>query len=110
MARKGVTARKSAREGVPAAAIVRRVVWVALAGLWLFVVVALASFDASDWPSHTVAVHNEPAHNLCGPMGAWVAYNSYHVVGIGSWIVLLGGLGLAAPSRAMDDRTDRQAR
>ncbi|MHC4769572.1 MAG: DNA translocase FtsK 4TM domain-containing protein, partial [Planctomycetota bacterium] len=87
---------------LPAPVLARRVGWVALTGLWVFLVVALASFDSADWPSHAVAVHNEPTRNLCGPFGALVAYWSYHVIGIGAWVILGGigaHLGLAAAGR-----------
>ncbi|MHC4428933.1 MAG: DNA translocase FtsK 4TM domain-containing protein, partial [Planctomycetota bacterium] len=87
---------------LPAPVLARRVGWVALAGLWVFLVVALASFDSADWPSYAVAVHNEPTRNLCGPVGALVAYWSYHVIGIGAWVVLAGVgayLGLVAAGR-----------
>jgi S-DNA-T family DNA segregation ATPase FtsK/SpoIIIE len=78
--------------GVP----LRRIGWVILAGAWLFLVVALGSFDSADWPSHVVAVHNEPAANLCGAAGALIAYWSYQVIGIGTWVILAGVLGFLA--------------
>ena len=60
MARKTAKARGGGAEPVTArkagAMLARRVGWVALAGLWLFLVVALGSFDSADWPSHAVAV------------------------------------------------------
>jgi S-DNA-T family DNA segregation ATPase FtsK/SpoIIIE len=80
----------------------RHVAWVVLAGLWVFLVAALASFDSADWPSHAVAVHAQPTRNLCGPFGALVAYWSYHIIGIGAWVLLAGAagyLGLAAARR-----------
>lgn len=67
--------------------------WIALAGVWIFLSVALGSFDSGDWPSHTVAVHNEPTRNLCGVVGALIAYWSYHVIGLGSWVLLAGIAG-----------------
>jgi S-DNA-T family DNA segregation ATPase FtsK/SpoIIIE len=97
---------------LPPAALARRVGWVALAGLWVFLVVALASFDSADWPSHAVAVHNEPTRNLCGPFGALVAYWCYVVIGIGAWVILagLGGyLGLTAAGRAVGHTAVRSA-
>ncbi len=101
MARKAVIARRGER--APAGrSLARRVGWVALAGFWVFLVVALASFDSADWPSHTVAVHNDPSRNLCGPAGALVAYWDYHVLGLGSWVFLAGigcFLGAGAANR-----------
>ena len=103
MARKGIGARRHQFDDVSPFVIWRRVGWVALAGLWVFGVVALASFDSADWPSHMVAVHNLPTRNLCGPVGALIAYWSYYLIGVGSWIALagLGGylvLAVAGPT------------
>ncbi len=86
------------------AMLVRRVLWVAAAGLWLFLVVAMASFSTADWPSNTVAVHNQPPTNLCGPFGAVVAWWTYAVVGVGAWVILAGFagyLGVTAARRSV---------
>jgi len=100
MARKAAKARGGGDEPVrprlAGSMLARRVGWVGLAGLWLFLVVALGSFDSADWPSHAVAVHNEPAANLCGKVGALIAYWGYQVIGSGSWVILLGVLGFLA--------------
>ncbi|MDY7107516.1 MAG: DNA translocase FtsK 4TM domain-containing protein [Planctomycetota bacterium] len=97
MTRKAKPARAAGAEsaaGGPVGSVpVRRVGWVVLAGVWLFLVVALGSFHAADWPSHVVAVHNEPVANLCGVAGALIAYWSYQVIGVGSWVILAGLLG-----------------
>lgn len=93
MARKAVNARKSGDDSLPSATLARRAAWVAIAGVWLFLVVALASFNSADAPSHVVAVHNETAANLCGRAGAVIAYWSYYVLGVGSWIMLAGIAG-----------------
>ena len=60
-----------------------------LVGAWTFAALALGSFDAADWPSHAVAVFNAPYANLGGAMGALLAYWSYHLIGLASWIVLV---------------------
>ena len=83
MARKAVSAREYEEDAMSPAMLARRVGWIALAAAWVFLVVALISFDSADWPSHTVAPHNETTRNLCGPVGAMIAYWSYHVIGIG---------------------------
>jgi S-DNA-T family DNA segregation ATPase FtsK/SpoIIIE len=85
--------------------LLRRVGWVALAGFWVFVVVALVSFDPADWPSHAVAVRQEPPRNLCGPAGALIAYWSYYVIGWGIW-VLLAGAGVLLAAVAMKRPVD----
>src|SRR5687768_987746 len=98
MSSNAINTRRSAKitgsPGLPAPTISRRVVWVLAAGVWVFLFVALASFDSADAPSHIVAVHNTPPANLCGSTGAVIAYWAYQVIGIGSWVLLMG-LGLA---------------
>ncbi len=104
MARKAVRVREEHEDELTAPRLLRRVGWVAAVGVWLFVVLALVSFDSADWPSHAVAVHNQPTRNLCGPVGALVAYWSYHVVGWGVWVVMAAAgasLGLAAAGVAV---------
>src|SRR5688572_3832914 len=61
---------------------------VALAiGTWCFLMLALASFHSTDWPSHTVYPY-PPTQNLCGAAGAWVAYYSFLAIGQGVFPVL----------------------
>src|SRR3954463_843853 len=56
-------------------------------GLWLFLLLSLASFHATDWPSHAVFPH--PAtRNLCGPVGAYVAYWFFFAIGQGVFPIL----------------------
>ncbi len=76
MARQAVPAREYEEDAMSPAMLARRVGWIALAAAWIFLVVALASFDSADWPSHTVSAHNDPTRNLCGPAGALVAKSS----------------------------------
>ena len=64
--------------------------WILAGGLWIFVATALVSFSSADWPSHLVAVHNEPVSNLCGTAGGWVAYWFYRLLGLSSWLVIIG--------------------
>jgi S-DNA-T family DNA segregation ATPase FtsK/SpoIIIE len=64
-------------------------------GLWLFLLLSLASFHATDWPSHAVYPH--PAtRNLCGPAGAYVAYWFFFAIGQGVFpILFFSGVCLA---------------
>ncbi len=107
MSTKGVRARnkkKAELETLPPASIARRIGWVLCLGLWGFMVVALASFDSADAPSHAVAVHNQPAANLCGAVGAFIAYHAYHVIGIGMWVLIAfaaGALVVTVTGRAI---------
>ena len=65
-----------------------RIIWISSAAIALFFAVALLSFNAADPPSHIVAVHNDPVSNLCGIVGAWIAFWTYHVLGFGVWVML----------------------
>ncbi|MCH7601143.1 MAG: DNA translocase FtsK 4TM domain-containing protein [Planctomycetes bacterium] len=86
--------KKASQADLPEAPMVLRIAWVTMAAVWIFFVVSLATFDSGDAPSHVVAVHNQPAANLCGAFGAVVAYWAYSVIGVGSWILLAGIAGL----------------
>src|SRR4051812_40918812 len=67
--------------------LLRNVLLFAGAGLWLFLLLSLASFHASDWPSH--AVFPYPAtRNLCGSAGAFIAYWFFFAIGQGVFPLL----------------------
>jgi S-DNA-T family DNA segregation ATPase FtsK/SpoIIIE len=96
-------ARPAAGE-LPPATFVRRATWVALAGLWVFLFLTLATFSSADWPSHAVAVHAEPPSNLMGRLGAVIAYWTYLGVGYGVWLPMLAAalaLATTASGRAI---------
>ena len=61
----------------------------AITALAAFLLVSLVSFDPADPPTHLVFPANNPAHNLCGPVGAWSAYHLVRLLGFASWIVVL---------------------
>jgi S-DNA-T family DNA segregation ATPase FtsK/SpoIIIE len=67
-----------------------RILWISSAAIALLMTVALLSFDVGDAPSHVVATHNDPISNLCGAVGAWTAYWTYHVLGFGVWVLVVG--------------------
>src|SRR4051812_27728649 len=56
-------------------------------GSWLFLLLSLASFHATDWPSHAVYPHPATA-NLCGTAGAYVAYWTFFGIGQGVFPIL----------------------
>ncbi|MCH2139158.1 MAG: DNA translocase FtsK 4TM domain-containing protein, partial [Phycisphaerales bacterium] len=56
----------------------------------MFAALALSTFDGADWPSHAVAVHSAEVANYGGAVGALLAYWLYHLVGLSSWILLVG--------------------
>ena len=60
---------------------------VAGAGVWVFLLLALGSFSPTDWPSHAVYPH-PGTKNLCGAVGAFVAYYSFLAIGQGVFPVL----------------------
>ncbi len=64
---------------------------------WAFLLLSLASFHATDWPSHAVFREaNAPVLNVCGPVGAYVAYYSFLAIGQGVFpILFFSGVCLA---------------
>jgi S-DNA-T family DNA segregation ATPase FtsK/SpoIIIE len=57
--------------------------------LCLFLWPAMVTFDIGDWPSPNQYPHNTPAANVCGVVGAWLAYQLHHYMGDGTYPVLL---------------------
>lgn len=90
MSQLAVSARLGLSERITALKLLKPIAWMLLVGVWLLLAVALVTFDSGDWPSHVVAPHNDPVRNLCGTIGAFVAYQAYFIVGIGSWAIMLG--------------------
>ena len=63
--------------------------WIIAIGVWSFLVLSLVSFSANDPPSHAVSVWSDPIANLGGRVGAWAAYWSLHLLGVGAWLIVL---------------------
>ncbi len=83
----------------------RRLAWAGLCAMWIFVAIALLSYDAADAPGHFVAPHNNPALNLGGPVGAFLAHHLFMLLGGGVWALMLGlavGIGCALGRRPLD--------
>ena len=57
------------------------------ASAWVFLLVSLGSFHYSDWPSHDVYPY-PPIQNLCGSVGAFLAYYVFLAVGQGAFPAL----------------------
>ena len=55
----------------------------------LFAWASLLSFSAADNPATVVWPNPSPADNLCGSVGAWIAYQAFHYVGFGAYPLLL---------------------
>jgi DNA segregation ATPase FtsK/SpoIIIE, S-DNA-T family len=65
------------------------------AATWIFLLLSLASFHTTDWPSHEVYPY-PPIQNLCGMVGAFVAYYAFLAIGQGVFpIVFFSGILLA---------------
>jgi S-DNA-T family DNA segregation ATPase FtsK/SpoIIIE len=74
----------------------RRVLLFVAIAAWVFLMLALASFHPDDWPSHRVYPYSPTVHNLCGWVGALVAYYLFVAVGQGVFpFIFFSGLGLA---------------
>ncbi|QOI99537.1 MAG: DNA translocase FtsK 4TM domain-containing protein [Phycisphaeraceae bacterium] len=74
--------------------LLKLAIFLALAS-WAYLAVALWSFNPTDWPSHTVTSLRAEVTNLCGPIGAWIAYSLVAGLGWGAWVLAaLTGLGL----------------
>jgi DNA segregation ATPase FtsK/SpoIIIE, S-DNA-T family len=70
------------------------VLFIALSA-WVFLLLALGSFHTTDWPSHQVYPHPE-IQNLCGTVGAYVAYHIFVFLGQGVFpILFFSGVCLA---------------
>src|SRR5580765_172495 len=67
--------------------VIRPVVLFLAVAAWAFLLLSLGSFHSTDWPSHTV--YPWPAtQNLCGSVGAFVAYYCFFAIGQGIFPVL----------------------
>jgi S-DNA-T family DNA segregation ATPase FtsK/SpoIIIE len=87
--------KKSERDSggeLPPPSAMRRAGWIILFGLWLLMAASFLSFNPGDPPSHIVAPWNDPIANWCGPVGAFIAYHGYFVIGMGIWLLLAGWL------------------
>jgi S-DNA-T family DNA segregation ATPase FtsK/SpoIIIE len=83
----GHTARRSpASQGL---SVGKLLFTVAITAVAAFTLVSLATYSTSDAPSHTVWPPSSPVKNLCGPVGAWVAYQGTRLLGGAVWIIAL---------------------
>jgi S-DNA-T family DNA segregation ATPase FtsK/SpoIIIE len=64
-------------------------------GFWVFMLFALGSFHTTDWPSHA-AFPYPPIQNICGSVGAYIAYYTFLAIGQGVFpLLFFGGVCLA---------------
>ena len=64
-------------EELEPATIGRVISWIVVAGLWLLLVAALASYSPADPPGHSVAPLNHTPANWAGGVGAGIAHHVY---------------------------------
>ena len=69
----------------------------------LFGWVCVLSFDVADPPADSVWPLNPDTANLCGPVGAWVAFHLFFYLGVGTY-ALLGLLTAAVIAHSKDAR------
>jgi len=98
-AAKAVTNLGDAPEPLGGKAIRAVLALVALAS-WAFVALAMLSYAANDWPSHTTTAPRDAVQNLCGPLGSLVAYQLIIFLGAGAYF-LVGVLGIVAVANAV---------
>jgi DNA segregation ATPase FtsK/SpoIIIE, S-DNA-T family len=75
--------------------IIRPLILFVTTAVWIFIFCAVGSFHPTDWPSH--AVYPYPAtQNLCGPVGAFIAYWCFLAIGQGVFpLIFFSGVCLA---------------
>jgi DNA segregation ATPase FtsK/SpoIIIE, S-DNA-T family len=82
---------KSARREKPSTdhhPIGRIIAALALTAIAVFLLASRVSFDPADPPTHVIWPANNPVRNLCGPVGAWTAYQFVKLFGVASWMVV----------------------
>ncbi len=60
--------------------------------LCLFATTSVVTFSPTDWPNPHVFPYAASAHNACGKTGAWIAFHTIRLFGIGAYAVLCFGL------------------
>jgi DNA segregation ATPase FtsK/SpoIIIE, S-DNA-T family len=74
---------------MPQAQSHRLIVNLLAAGACLFALLSIGSFHVSDWPNPDVAPRSPGAvENLCGPVGAYLAYYCFYYFGGASYVFL----------------------
>lgn len=66
----------------------QRIGWFSGVLVWLFVAIALAGYNPTDWPAPNVVPHNAPTMNPAGSMGALIAHFIYTLCGYSAWVAL----------------------
>ena len=75
--------------------IVRPLILFVTTAAWIFLFCAVGSFHPTDWPSHAVYPY-PPIQNICGPVGAFIAYWCFLAIGQGVFpLIFFSGVCLA---------------
>ena len=75
--------------------ILRPLILFVTTAAWIFIFCAVGSFHPTDWPSHAVYPY-APIQNLCGPVGAFIAYWCFLAIGQGVFpLIFFSGVCLA---------------
>ncbi len=83
---------KTKESSTPAPGMVKRIVWILFAGMMLMLIASLVSYSSADPPNHgTFPLNNQPA-NWCGWIGARIAFEAYHMLGPGAWVIVAGAV------------------
>jgi S-DNA-T family DNA segregation ATPase FtsK/SpoIIIE len=71
----------------------------------IFLATTLLTFSSMDWPNPHVSPHGDTVHNACGRAGAWLAYHTMRLIGVGAYplLVFLGVGGLLRVTRGPFD-------
>ncbi|NIA06838.1 MAG: hypothetical protein GWP14_04225, partial [Actinobacteria bacterium] len=56
-----------------------------------FTFLACVSYSWSDWPSTRLAPPVWPGENRCGPVGAWISYQVFSLLGYSVFVLLIFG-------------------
>jgi len=67
-----------------------------LLAVTLFLTASVLSYHPADAPSHLVFPTAEQAHNLCGRIGAVVAWSALEGLGLGAYYLIVSAVALAA--------------
>ncbi|MEI8064290.1 MAG: DNA translocase FtsK 4TM domain-containing protein, partial [Verrucomicrobiota bacterium] len=54
----------------------------------LLLLLSLVSYSPKDWPN-TVSTVNPPVSNFIGPVGAWLAYWAFQILGVAAYFLML---------------------
>ncbi|MCC6581278.1 MAG: DNA translocase FtsK 4TM domain-containing protein [Phycisphaeraceae bacterium] len=69
----------------------RWMLWIVMAGAWLLLLASMVSHHPADPPAHAIEPYNAAVRNWVGPIGAFVSYEAYLMLGPGVWALMAAG-------------------